>query len=200
MKSSKLVNSVSLESDEVKTVEIASEVTRDVHRWAPWLRLGQSLQYCLILQITVGRTRPMSTKKTFKTPIVRRLYRTSQVDIGQRRVWQLGSNFGQPEERSQWEGTGEEADQDKVQKRFFWDLLSLLTQPRLSIVIVWLFIFCHTWKLLPTIYETIQMEQGDLTERERVASWPTWLVVMEHLSHFFITLNSAINFLIYLFL
>ncbi len=48
------------------------------------------------------------------------------------------------------------------------------------------------WKAIPTVYESCHSDDG-----LNVDSWPFWLVVVEHLSHTLITLNSAINFLIY---
>ena len=66
---------------------------------------------------------------------------------------------------------------------------------RISIFIVWLFIFCHSWKLFPTIYEAIQSDNGLHHD-----DWPWVILFLEHVSHLMITLNSAINFLIYLFL
>ena len=66
---------------------------------------------------------------------------------------------------------------------------------RISISIVWLFLFCHCWKLIPTIYESLLSEDGMDHD-----NWPFVVIVIEHLSHMLITLNSAINFLIYLVL
>ena len=66
---------------------------------------------------------------------------------------------------------------------------------RISITIVWLFIVCHVWKLIPTIYECFNSENG-----LEVPEWPFGLVVIEYISHSLIVLNSAVNFLIYVFL
>ena len=30
---------------------------------------------------------------------------------------------------------------------------------RISLAIVWMFIFCHIWKLIPTVYEAITAEE-----------------------------------------
>ncbi len=57
---------------------------------------------------------------------------------------------------------------------------------------VWLFLFCHAWKLIPTAYEAGYSHDG-LTH----SNWPKWVLVVENLSHLLITLNSSINFLIY---
>ena len=61
---------------------------------------------------------------------------------------------------------------------------------RISLCIVWLFIFCHAWKLIPTIYEGLQ-------QSEETAKWPKWLSVINDVSHTLIVFNSAVNFLIY---
>ncbi len=60
---------------------------------------------------------------------------------------------------------------------------------------MWLFIFCHVWKLIPTIYEAMLSENG--TEHD---DWPWYILLCEHISHLLITFNSAVNFLIYLIL
>ena len=66
---------------------------------------------------------------------------------------------------------------------------------RISIFIVWLFIACHVWKLIPTVYEMLMSENG--TDHE---DWPWAVVCIEEFSHLAVTVNSAVNFLIYLFL
>ena len=63
---------------------------------------------------------------------------------------------------------------------------------RISILIVWLFLFCHIWKLFPTAYEA-----GYSTDGLKHKDWPFWVLLVEYLSHLLITLNSTINFLIY---
>ncbi|TRY64039.1 hypothetical protein TCAL_12293, partial [Tigriopus californicus] len=63
---------------------------------------------------------------------------------------------------------------------------------RISMSIVWLFIFCHVWRLVPTLYESIHV--GSLK------IWPDWLSIINDLSHTLIVFNSAVNFLIYVFL
>ncbi len=63
---------------------------------------------------------------------------------------------------------------------------------RISILIVWLFLACHSWKAVPTAYEWAHSENG-----LNVDSWPDWLEVIEHLSHTLIVFNSTTNFLIY---
>ncbi|TRY77986.1 hypothetical protein TCAL_14009 [Tigriopus californicus] len=67
----------------------------------------------------------------------------------------------------------------------------------ISLWIVWLFLFCHIWKLVPTAYEVI-MSKDDIGLE--IADWPHWVEIIEKLSHTLITLNSSVNFLIYLVL
>lgn len=67
----------------------------------------------------------------------------------------------------------------------------------ISLWIVWLFLFCHIWKLVPTAYEVI-MSKDDIGLE--IADWPHWVEIVEKLSHTLITLNSSVNFLIYLVL
>lgn len=59
---------------------------------------------------------------------------------------------------------------------------------RIALAIVWLFLFCHSWKLVPTFYELIYSSSEN---------WPSWLMHVNDLSHSFIVLNSAVNFLLY---
>ena len=59
---------------------------------------------------------------------------------------------------------------------------------RISLSIVWLFLFCHVWKLIPTAYEVFSGE---------IESGPKWLGTVQHVSHALIVLNSSLNFLIY---
>lgn len=67
---------------------------------------------------------------------------------------------------------------------------------RISISIVWLFLFCHMWKLIPTMYEAVACFESDVA---LVTSWPRWVVVVHDVSHALITANSAVNFLVYVF-
>ncbi len=64
----------------------------------------------------------------------------------------------------------------------------------ISTSIIFLFIFCHFWKLIPTIYEAINY--GD--DGQAIPEWPEWLNTIKDLSHILVMLNSAINFLPYL--
>ena len=61
---------------------------------------------------------------------------------------------------------------------------------RISLTIVWLFLFCHAWKLIPTAYEFIFGDEY----------FPDWTHFIKHLSHALIVLNSSVNFLIYVIL
>ena len=42
---------------------------------------------------------------------------------------------------------------------------------RISLSIVWLFIICHVWKLIPTIYELIYSEVKKFTIFEKITHW-----------------------------
>ncbi len=67
----------------------------------------------------------------------------------------------------------------------------------ISLYIVWLFIFCHVWKLIPTAYEVVTMSMG---RDDKSGTWPQWVGAIEKVSHTLITLNSSLNFLIYIIL
>ena len=60
----------------------------------------------------------------------------------------------------------------------------------ISVAIVWLFLFCHIWKLVPTTYEVFYGGE----------EYPSWMFFIKHLSHALIVLNSSLNFLIYVVL
>jgi hypothetical protein len=66
---------------------------------------------------------------------------------------------------------------------------------RISTSIVWLFLLCHLWRMIPTVYEYWNSDNG-----LNVTTWPYGLVVIEHISHSLILFNSAVNFLIYVFM
>ena len=68
---------------------------------------------------------------------------------------------------------------------------------RISLCIVWLFIFCHVWKLIPTAYETFFTEDMGVGLN---IEWPYWLTIVKEISHSLITINSGLNFLIYIVL
>ena len=67
---------------------------------------------------------------------------------------------------------------------------------RISLCIVWLFIFCHVWKLVPTLYEGWNSDE----EFAGASEWPKWLLHINDVSHTLIVFNSAVNFLIYVVL
>jgi hypothetical protein len=60
--------------------------------------------------------------------------------------------------------------------------------------------FCHVWKLIPTIYEGVHEMGWDTSGGKKAASaaWPDWLTAINDLSHTLIVFNSAVNFLIYI--
>ena len=69
---------------------------------------------------------------------------------------------------------------------------------------MWLFLFCHVWKLVPTFYSTF-LDDSNMENDEDMAlgirvEWPEWLYMVENISHTLITLNSSLNFLIYIVL
>ena len=59
---------------------------------------------------------------------------------------------------------------------------------RIALAIVWLFIFCHAWRLIPTIYEAVYPNYSPV---------PNWLFHVHGISHSLIVFNSAVNFLLY---
>jgi hypothetical protein len=60
----------------------------------------------------------------------------------------------------------------------------------ISLSIICLYLMCHIWKLIPTVYEAIH--GFDETIR-----WPRWLRIIQNLSHVLVVINSAINFVPY---
>lgn len=58
---------------------------------------------------------------------------------------------------------------------------------RIALAIVWLFIFCHMWRLIPNAYELFFKPEKD----------PDWLLHMIGISHTLIVFNSAVNVLLY---
>ena len=71
---------------------------------------------------------------------------------------------------------------------------------RISLCIVWLFIFCHIWKLIPTAYETFVLEKEAEDNPSDDDRWPKWMNVVMQVSNTLITINSSLNFLIYVLL
>ena len=58
---------------------------------------------------------------------------------------------------------------------------------RIAMAIVWLFIFCHMWRLIPNAYELFFEPEVD----------PVWILYMIKISHTLIVFNSAVNVLLY---
>ena len=58
---------------------------------------------------------------------------------------------------------------------------------------MWLFLFCHIWKIIPSAYE-MAIAIGP------VRTWPNWMDYIQQVSHGLIVLNSSVNFLIYVLL
>ena len=65
---------------------------------------------------------------------------------------------------------------------------------KVSIVIVIIFIACHSIRWVPNIYEMIQH-----TQNNGEFQWPSWVESITHVSHLLTTFNSSINFYIYFF-
>ena len=61
---------------------------------------------------------------------------------------------------------------------------------RIALGIVSLYLLCHIWRLVPTVYEVIYGSEKH----------PVWIKHLTGFSHNMIVLNSAINFLLYLVL
>ena len=60
------------------------------------------------------------------------------------------------------------------------------------IIIVAVFVVCHSIRSIVNIYETIQyIIHGELK------GWPDWIQTLVHISHFSLVFNSSINILIY---
>jgi hypothetical protein len=60
------------------------------------------------------------------------------------------------------------------------------------ISIGWLFMFCHAWCTVSTVYQAANSKNG-----LEMPEWPNWLVIIKHFLHTLITFNLAVNFLIY---
>ena len=58
---------------------------------------------------------------------------------------------------------------------------------RIATAIVWLFVFCHVWRVIPTMYEAVY----------RTTNFPYYIEQLLHVSHTLIVFNSAVNFLLY---
>lgn len=64
---------------------------------------------------------------------------------------------------------------------------------RISVSIICLYLFCHIWKLIPTLYESLY---GAVDHHQ----WPLWVEFIKNMSHVLVMFNSAVNFLLYLIL
>jgi len=69
-----------------------------------------------------------------------------------------------------------------------------ITLAKISCLLVAVFLFCHSIRWIPNIYE---FQQGVLSEDPLV--WPDWIIIITHSSHCLTVLNSSVNFYIYLF-
>ena len=65
---------------------------------------------------------------------------------------------------------------------------------RVSILIVIVFIVCHSVRWIPNIYELIQ--RINLPKDEDI-NWPFWIETITQISHFLTVFNSSVNFYIY---
>ena len=64
---------------------------------------------------------------------------------------------------------------------------------RVSIMIVFVFIVCHSIRWIPNVYELIQR----INSQDGNVEWPPWVESMTGISHFLTVLNSSVNFYIY---
>ena len=64
---------------------------------------------------------------------------------------------------------------------------------RVSLVLSFVFIICHSIRWIPNVYELIQRIQED----NEYVDWPYWVEIITHLSHFMTVLNSSVNFYVY---
>jgi len=68
---------------------------------------------------------------------------------------------------------------------------------RISIILIFIYILCHMWKIPPSIYEAWYLIYYGVTTE---VPWPSWLHILNDISHVLIQANSAFNFIIYLVL
>jgi len=69
---------------------------------------------------------------------------------------------------------------------------------KISLYIVYMFVCCHSVRLIPTVYEldwTYRQKKSDTD----VMPWPTWVACVTNVSHFLLTLVCSSNFFIYYF-
>ena len=104
-----------------------------------------------------------------------------------------GTNYNQLRRNRSIESNGRRESMENIQLRRSNSPVCRRREQRLtriSLTIVWLFLFCQVWKQIPTVYELLY---GD-------DFFPDWVFFVKHLSHALIVLNSSGNFLIYLLL
>ena len=64
---------------------------------------------------------------------------------------------------------------------------------KVSLIIVFMFIICHSVRWVPNIYELLWR-----MNKEKFV-WNAWVESVTNISHFSVTLNSSVNFFIYCF-
>ena len=64
---------------------------------------------------------------------------------------------------------------------------------KISLLIMSVFITCHSVRWIPNVYELIQ----HMKDENEPFEWPDWVDSMTHVSHFLTTLSASINFYIY---
>jgi hypothetical protein len=69
---------------------------------------------------------------------------------------------------------------------------------KVSLLIVAVFVFCHTIRWIPNIYELIQRLWTSDINIDKI-EWPPWVECITNISHFLIVFNASINFYIYYF-
>jgi len=69
---------------------------------------------------------------------------------------------------------------------------------KVSLLIVAVFVFCHSIRWIPNIYELIQRLKSDVQSNDQI-EWPAWVQYITNISHFLTVFNSSINFYIYYF-
>lgn len=68
-----------------------------------------------------------------------------------------------------------------------------ITLAKVSMVIVFVFIFCHALKWIPNLYELLLVDTSNLANLK----WPNLVEVFTNISHMFLVFNSSVNFYIY---
>ena len=70
---------------------------------------------------------------------------------------------------------------------------SELTLAKVSLIVVFVFVVCHSLRWIPNTYELIQRMYPNGEHIE----WPYWVKLLEQISHFLTVLNASVNFYIY---